>query len=72
MTSVAFQKALPIDWDVLTEDMRNRAEGARDDTDMLLAWAAMAHGLGDGPPRTGESSGSQIQVASVSDPRSFD
>ncbi|MEN5146566.1 hypothetical protein [Brevundimonas diminuta] len=28
--------------------MRRRAEGARDDIDMLPAWAALAHGLGDG------------------------
>lgn len=37
-----------VDWDALAEDMRNRAEGARDDIDMLPAWAALAHGLGDG------------------------
>jgi C-terminal processing protease CtpA/Prc len=37
-----------VDWDALTEDLRNRANGARDDIDMLPAWAAMAHGLGDG------------------------
>lgn len=37
-----------VDWDALAEDMRHRAEGARDDIDMLQAWAALAHGLGDG------------------------
>ena len=37
-----------VDWDALTEDMRHRAKGAHDDIDMLPAWAALAHGLGDG------------------------
>jgi carboxyl-terminal processing protease len=37
-----------VDWDVLAEDMRHHAEGARDDIDMLPAWAALARGLGDG------------------------
>jgi len=37
-----------VDWDALAEDMRRRTEGARDDIDMLPAWAAMANGLGDG------------------------
>lgn len=37
-----------VDWDALAEDMRHRAESTRDDIDMLPAWAAMAHGLGDG------------------------
>lgn len=37
-----------VDWDALAEDMRYRVEGARDDVDMLPAWAALAHGLGDG------------------------
>lgn len=37
-----------VDWDALAEDMRYRAEGARDDIDMLPTWAALADGLGDG------------------------
>lgn len=37
-----------VDWDALAEEMRHRVEGARDDIDMLPAWAALAHGLGDG------------------------
>lgn len=37
-----------VDWDALAEDMRHRAEGARDDIDMLPAWATLADGLGDG------------------------
>lgn len=37
-----------VDWDALAEDMRRRTQGARDDIDMLPAWAAMANGLGDG------------------------
>lgn len=37
-----------VTWDALAEDMGRRVEGARDDTDMLPAWAALAQGLGDG------------------------
>ncbi len=39
-------------WDALAEDMRHRAEGARDDIDMLPAWA-LAAGLGDLPAAIG-------------------
>lgn len=45
--SVAY-RSRQVDWDALAEDMRHRAEGARDDVDMLPAWSALAHGLGDG------------------------
>ncbi|VTO18153.1 Uncharacterised protein [Brevundimonas vancanneytii] len=37
-----------VDWDAVAEDMSRRVEGARDDIDMLPAWAALAQGLGDG------------------------
>lgn len=37
-----------VDWDALAQDMRRRTTDARDDTDMLPAWAALAQGLGDG------------------------
>ncbi len=36
-----------VKWKALARDMRRRVIGARDDVDMLPAWAALARGLGD-------------------------
>lgn len=44
---VAF-RSRAVDWNALAVDMRLRTADARDDIDMLPAWAALAQGLGDG------------------------
>lgn len=37
-----------VDWDALTVEMRRQTKDARDDIDMLPAWAVLTQGLGDG------------------------
>ncbi|MCS6625505.1 S41 family peptidase [Roseibacterium beibuensis] len=44
---VAYRSA-EVDWTAIEADMRARSVGARDTVDMLPAYAALMHGLGDG------------------------